>query len=663
MCLDIVRRGIERVSVISKGYQGDGKHDWEQCQWCELNRDLVMTASSAESENRCSSILCTMWYAFGNDLTSQMTTPLSSNGSTPQPFRVNNASEVGKIKNGKSREVEKKSFSVTELVKLMWTTGLNESENWFEARKNDPRCAVHWAEGGFLTALIMGTKKSRKTALERLEFAEKVTETALKAYEANIKLLLKSKHLAIHPDELLKILETAQQARMNVAVSAEVFLFRAGSEVLQKDYPRGSIHFRNAWKQHKLCSDLQSAYISLESQLPKNLQTKLSKTMDSDIYNMLQFQEGIFLLSLSMAPPSLLRLAKISGMEADQSKGLNLLYKCISSKTGIRVSAALMFVLFWLLVYIPEFAPGKEDRFKEANDLIRFGNHYYPRSIYFSWLESYMCTRQGKLERSLKLLKRALGYTSEQGFPLPSPRLLFEKGWVLFLCQEWEPALSCLLTASDHSEPTPFTQLLLAIATCMVGNLEQAEIWFKDICTQGLEKITVEKWIGRRARRYLTRRWFQLFPYEVIYVTDFINDMSCQWLEQVLVFFADIQMPEIPDLETLSQSYYQECDEFCILLLIKGNILRNLGRLKESVRAFETVINYQSWIMHEKWIVPHAHYELGMVYIRGRDWKSGKSEFDKAKKFKKFDFRRSLNFKLNAALEFAGQEEIKEVKH
>ena len=227
----------------------------------------------------------------------------------------------------------------------------------------------------------MGTKQSRKNALERLEFAEKITESSLKLIQPSINLLQKcSKGSNIKPQDILNILKEVQISKMNVAVSAEVFLFRAGSEILQKDYPRGSIHFRNAWKQH----ELQTAYSNLESQLPSNLKSQLSKTLENDIHNMLLFQEGAFLLSLSMAPQSLLRLAKLSGMEANQTKGLNLLYKCINSKTGIRVSASLMFVLFWLLVYIPEFAPGKDDRFKEANDLIRFGNHYYPRSIYFS---------------------------------------------------------------------------------------------------------------------------------------------------------------------------------------------------------------------------------------------------------------------------------------
>ena len=130
----------------------------------------------------------------------------------------------------------------------------------------------------------------------------------------------------------------------------------------------------------------------------------------------------------------------------------------------------------------------------------------------------------------------------------------------------------------------------------------------------------------------------------------------------MLTFLTDIDMPELPDPDTLSQSLYQESDEYVIMLLLQGSILRNLGRLRESVMTLEKVVQYQSWIMHEKWLIPHAYYELGMVYVKGRDWKTANLQFAKSKKFKKFDFRRSLNFKLNSAIEYTNQEEIQEIK-
>lgn len=56
-------------------------------------------------------------------------------------------------------------------------------------------------------------------------------------------------------------------------------------------------------------------------------------------------------------------------------------------------------------------------------------------------------------------------------------------------------------------------------------------------------------------------------------------------------------------------------------------------------------------------------YELGLIYIKGRDWKLARDTLLKAKKFKKYDFRRSLNFKLNAALGHISSEESKEHKN
>lgn len=93
----------------------------------------------------------------------------------------------------------------------------------------------------------MGDKPSRKAALERLAYAEKVTDIFAKNSDAAVTKLLKFKPKMNTPqDQILNILKDAQIARMNTAVLAEVFLFKAGSEVLHKDYPRGSIHFRNA---------------------------------------------------------------------------------------------------------------------------------------------------------------------------------------------------------------------------------------------------------------------------------------------------------------------------------------------------------------------------------------------------------------------------------
>ena len=52
-----------------------------------------------------------------------------------------------------------------------------------------------------------------------------------------------------------------------------------------------------------------------------------------------------------------------------------------------------------------------------------------------------------------------------------------------------------------------------------------------------------------------------------------------------------------------------------------------------------------------------------MVYAKSRDWLTAAAFIKKAKAYrKKFDFRRSLNYKLNATMDVIMQEENKEFK-
>lgn len=683
MCLDLIRRGVERISIVQEPVLPDeGEHDTDKCQRCELNRDLLFTANKEdESEPRYKRYLTGVWYSYLNeDHVSSFSSPISSITNSPRTHEIrkqiyeNNDTEFTSNRgtvSARSTEIDTSSFTVQDCVKMLWTNKLREGEAWLEERKSiDPRCALHLVEAGFLRAILAGDKNSRNIAMERLKYAETVAESFVKTLEPNANKLLELKGTTVTPTEALKVLKASQQARLALVVSAEVLLLRAGNEILHKSYFRGSIIFRQSWKQYQKCKKLTEVQREIEEQyFPRDeIRMKLSQVIEDDIQNFLSFGLGVFYLSLSMAPPNVVRLAKhAAGMEADQAEGLKLIYECINTKVGVRVPLALMFVLFWLLIYIPDFVPGKEDRYKEAAELIRFGSHYYPRSVYFYWLESYMSHKQGNLEKSLKLLEKSIRIIAGFGLETMPARLVFEKGWVLFLCQEWNPAISCLEQAMQHDSPTPFILLLLGISNCMIGELPEAERYFTKLTKIDLEKNSIERWIGRRAKRFLARRWFQLFPFELIFITDQLSGMKIDWIENVLEFLERIEidqpsMPQARNFFSMGRENDEESDEYAILLLIKGSLLRLLGRLREAVNILETVLKYQNSTLNETWVIPHAMYELGMIFVRGRDWFTAADTLRKAKNFKKYDFRRSLNFKLNAALDFISQEESKEYK-
>ncbi|CAG9309948.1 unnamed protein product [Blepharisma stoltei] len=554
------------------------------------------------------------------------------------------------------RFVENSELTVHEAVKFMWTSNLPVAEDWFQRNlEQDPRCAIHYAEAGFLKAVILGDNQSKEAVIERLDNAEMIAEKFVKKWETEGNKVLETKGTMLSPNEAMKIIKAAQNLRLALVVKAEATLFKSGNQILKNKLSLGSMNFRRAWKIYQKANKIAEAQKWVEKQYfspeeIKGLQTQI----EGDINNFIQFGEGVICLGLSMAPKTMSKLANIIiGLDGDQSRGLKILYDCINSKKGVRVPLALMFVLFWLLIYIPEFIPGKHERYREAHDLIRFALHYLPQSPYFYWLESYMNQRQGNLERALKLLNRVIAYSGRTGIDENPGRLSFERGWVLFLCQDWESARQCFEISIEKASDTPFTHLLLGVSYCMLNELQLAEDTLESIASYNKESSSVEeKWIHKRASSYLGRRWFQLFPFEISYVTDYLQGLKYDWLESSYDYLTSI---DIEDSE--------EKDEIVISMLLQGAILRHLGRLREAVLILEAGIKLEQDVKKEIWVVPHIYYELGIVYVKSRDWTTSSAYIRKAKSFKRsYEFKASLSFKLNATLELILQEENKEFK-
>lgn len=642
-----MRRGIERVSFIVGAINRDPEHDYKSCLRCKISHKLLEVGK--ESGNRPKKILNAMWQ---NHLIDHNPDNFVDDSHTWHKSTSKKSDISLKIS---EKYTESSELTVHEALKMMWTSNLFVAEQWFQRnQENDPRCAIHFAEAGFLKALILGDNHSREVFVERLDMAEAIAESYVRKWDSQGSKVYELKGAMLSPSEASKLIKAAQNLRLALVIKAEATLFKSGSQMLKKKLSLGSMNFRKSWKLYQKANKIAEAQRWIEKQYFSPEEIKgLQNQMEADINNFMQFGEGVICLGLTMAPKSMSKLANmIIGLEVDQSKGIKILYDCINTKKGVRVPLALMFVLFWLLIYIPEFVPGKQERYKEAHDLIRFALHYLPQSPYFYWLESYMSQRQGNLERALKLINRVISFSNKVGIDENPGRLNFERGWVLFLCQDWESSRLCFEISIEKGSETPFTHLLLGITYCMLNELQLAEDTLESLAKSNNKSNSIEKWIHKRATSYLNRRWFQIFPFEVAYVTDYLQGLKYDWLDSSYDY-----------LRSLDISDTEENDEIVINLLLQGAMLRHLGRLREAVTVLEKGLKLENQIRQEIWVIPHIYYELGIVYVKSRDWTSAAAYVRKAKIYKeRYDFRTSLAFKLNATLELILQEENKEFK-
>ena len=682
VALDLVRRGVERISVVTPGYESFGEtHDSETCARCELNRDLLLSADTSRSLSRHKKVLSTMWHTFLHEEHSfAQSTPVSSTASTPRGLppahRVQSSEEAGEstgrhTHTARSTEFDTSNFSISDCVKLMWTEGLLEAEAHFDDfRLRECRYGLHYTEAAFLRTLLVGDSKSRAVALARLAETEEAAEADLRGHELWAGQILSARLNSTTKAQAVQLVKVGQRVRLAVVVYAETQMCRSGCHILHEAYIKGSLAFRTAWKQYQRCQRLGDAQRLLERTFltPEEQTTLVNSQLEDDISSLLKFGIGVLTLSLSMAPQKVVRLAKLAvGMEADQTQGLKLLYECMRISGGIRVPLALMFVLFWLLIYIPDFISGKTDRYREAEDLIQLGRALLPKSAFFYWLESYLQEKQGQLSQALLLLEKATRVCRRLGFPQTPPRLAFEKGWLYFLCQNWPLSARHLEESLKDVEATSLPLLLLGVSCCMLGDGSAAEQCFHKLLTPEMERNYADRWISTRARRYLERKCYPLFPLEVVYLTDYLSCMGRDWHENALLFLekVSLEVPKLPQIRSffaLSRPVDEESDEYVVYLLLKGAVCRHLGRLRDAQAALELAVRYHDSAQKETFAVPHAYYELGMVFAKGRDWEAAEQPLLRAKTFKRFDFRKSLLFKVDAALELVAAEQRVEAR-
>ena len=630
MCLDLVRRGIEKVGQAKvKSFPSHGS----DCSKCKFSKELNRTCRSKDKQQ----ILSLIWEHFLSD---------SLETSTRSGF--SKASNAG-VFVGKDRDLSE--TSTYECLKLMWTNHLLEAELWFDSKKEeDPRCALHFAEAGFLKALLLGDSSSKEVVIERLAATEKSASEMAKIWKPKGMKVFSNEKLS--KPQIFEVIKCSQKLRLSLVVKAEATLFKSGTELLQRKLTTGTANFKKAWKLYQKAKKMTEACFVLAG---KKLTTAeindMKKGIEADISNLVKFGEGVIILGLSMAPRRLSKVTKVAiGIEIDQSQGIKSLYDCINAKVGIRVPLALMFLTFWLVIYIPEYVPGQKERLREAHDLIRFSLHYYPQSPFFYWLESYMNQKQGNLERSLKLLNRVISKTHKLGMTMVPGRLNFERGWVLFLCHEWVASAKCLNEAVKSGSSSPFVQLLIGVCDCMNGSLAEGQAILEEL-EKGSENLT-ERWASRRACRYLQRRRFQLFPFELMYITDSLSSLKSEWLESALDYLGHISM----EIES-----FEEIEEKVAWLLIRGTIFRLMGRLQQSAKALHEALSYETQVRDEVWVIPHTYYELAMNYSKSRDWSSASKYVKEARGFKKkFEFAHSLMFKLNSLMDLVLQEENRE---
>eukprot|EP00743_Colponemidia_sp_Colp-15_P011489 GILK01012831.1.p1 GENE.GILK01012831.1~~GILK01012831.1.p1 ORF type:complete len:708 (+),score=130.53 GILK01012831.1:136-2259(+) len=392
-----------------------------------------------------------------------------------------------------------------------------------------------------------------------------------------------------------------------------------------------------------------------------------------DMQSCLQFGLGFFYLWASMVPGGLHSLVKMAGFVANRGKGLTLLRDCVKDR-GLRAPFALLSLLFYLLVYVPDFAGNRTHRLQQAELLLTYGKQMKCKGLYLKWMESYLYLKRGHVDKAIAALQEAVQSPNQMGIDSKPPfRICYELGWCYFVQLDWQKTCSYLLNligVDNTDNPRPMCALQLGVAYLMQNDPSSALNWF-NLASSMAQDTKFDRLISRLAKRYSVRRYWNLLPFELIYLLGQLTSMDSAWLNialesinrctTVLEDVAKYEGTKKSGFSLFRKSTIVTLDEASSFSLLQGVVFKGLGNDDAAITCLESVMAFEAGVKYDTYLIPHALYELGTLLLSRNELKKAETVLRRIDGNRKFDFRRTLMLRVRVALDELHKAKIEEL--
>ncbi|XP_044203033.1 tetratricopeptide repeat protein 39B-like [Thunnus albacares] len=436
---------------------------------------------------------------------------------------------------------------------------------------------------------------------------------------------------------------------------AEVLLQKAALTFLDESiigFIKGGMRIRNSYQIYKDCQAMAS--VTNEVDKLKNTHVHFRGGVSMGI--------GSFNLMLSLLPSRVLRLMEFLGFSGDRELGLSELREGAANNSLRSILSVLTLLMFHLYIsvilgtgegnlteaeallepYIKKFPNGALILFYIARIALLKGNFTFAQEKFLACIEAQEEWRQ---IHHLCYWELMWAYSFEQNWREAyryADRLCKESKWsqAVYVFQK-----AAILSMLPEEEVTQLGENVVELFRKVDGL--RLRIAGKSIPT--------EKFAAKKAQRYSSSNPVKLVvpALEMMYVWNgfTIVGKRPELTESILTTLekAEEQLKDDPN-----PSEYH-LDDQCVVQLLKGLCLRQLGRLVQAELCFNQVISSENYIKHENYLVPFTLYELGLLHKQKGNIDKAIAMIEDAKmNYKDYNMESRLHFRIHAALNTMG---------
>ncbi|XP_035811374.2 tetratricopeptide repeat protein 39B isoform X1 [Amphiprion ocellaris] len=436
---------------------------------------------------------------------------------------------------------------------------------------------------------------------------------------------------------------------------AEVLLQKAALTFLDESiisFIKGGMRIRNSYQIFKNCQMMEIATKEGGSQKSTHVHFRGGVSMGI----------GSFNLMLSLLPARVLRLMEFLGFSGDREVGLSELREGAASSSLRSILSTLTLLMYHL--YITVILGIGDGNLTEAETLLEPYKQKFPNGALILFYTARIAVLKGNFTFAQEKFLACIA--SQEEWRQIHHLCYWELMWAYSFEQNWREAYryADLLCKESKWSQAIYVYQKAAILSMLpeeeVTKLRENVVeLFRQV--DGLKlriagkSIPTEKFAAKKAQRYSSSNPVKLVvpALEMMYVWNGFTVVGKRprLMEGILSTLekAEEQLQEDPN-----PSEYH-LDDQCVVQLLKGLCLRELGHLVQAEICFNHVISSESNIKHDNYLVPFTMYELGLLYKQKGDISKAITVIENAKtNYKDYNMESRLHFRIHAALNTMG---------
>uniref|UniRef100_A0A3Q1IVD8 Tetratricopeptide repeat protein 39B n=1 Tax=Anabas testudineus TaxID=64144 RepID=A0A3Q1IVD8_ANATE len=371
---------------------------------------------------------------------------------------------------------------------------------------------------------------------------------------------------------------------------------------------------------------------------------------------------GTFNLVLSLLPSRVLRLMEFLGFSGDREMGLSELRDGAASNSLRSILSTLTLLMFHL--YITVILGTGEANLSEAEALLEPYIEKFPNGALILFYTARIALLKGNFKFAQERFLACIA--AQEEWRQIHHLCYWELMWTYSFEQNWREAYRYADLLSKESKWSQAIYVFQKAAILsMLPEEEVAKLGenvvelFRQVDGLRLrmagKSIPTEKFAAKKAQRYSLSNPVKLVvpALEMMYVWNGFNVVGKR-PELTKSILATLEKAEEQLRDDPNPSEYHG-DDHCVVQLLKGLCLRQMGRQAEAELCFNRVISSENDIKHDNYLVPYTMYELGLLHKQKGDINAAIALLENAKmNYRDYNMESRLHFRIHAALNTMG---------